>query len=431
MSQREQERPADEPSAPPVREDDPAKDPSERIVARARSHTPPPPVDLAKNGRPRLPGRTDLIGRGLMWLAEWSLRLLLVAAAGYGLVYVVGTLWVVVLPVFLALLLTSVLAPVAAFLRRALPAGVAAFLVVLGALGLLFGVFALIVPSVADQVANVAEGVSGGLQSIQDWVAGPPLNLSDSQFSAAVDAAQQRLTGSASTIASGIFVGLGAASSALVTTVLVLVITFFMLKDGGRFVPWLDSVTGATAGRHLVLVLRRMYETLGSFIRTQLVVSLIDATLIGIGLIVLGVPLALPLIVLTFFGGFVPIVGAFFAGGIAVLVTLVSQGLTSALIVLGLIVVVQQLEGNVLAPLLQGRSLNLHPVVVILAVTAGSTLFGVVGAFLAVPTVAVTAQGLRYLDELAASTAAAAKRGGAVEGADARRTLLPRRRLGH
>jgi predicted PurR-regulated permease PerM len=127
-------------------------------------------------------------------------------------------------------------------------------------------------------------------------------------------------------------------------------------------------------------------------------------------LLILRVPLALPLTVLTFFGGLVPIVGALFAGAVAVLVALVANGPTTALIVLGLILLVQQLEGNVLSPMLQGRSLSLHPGLVILAVTAGSTLFGIVGAFLAVPTVAVVAQALRYLDELADATAAAAKK---------------------
>lgn len=410
------------------RDGDPEQDPSQRIVARGTTRTPPPPVDLSKQeGPPQPPGRTDLIGQGLIWLSQWSLRLLLVGAAAVLLVLAIAKLWVIVLPLFLALLLSTVLQPPVELLRRkGVPGALAAGLVVLSALLLLVGIIAAIAPSVAGQAGEIADRVSGGLQSIQDWVAGPPFNLSDAQFAAAVDAAQERLSGNASTIASGVFSGLGAASSALVTTVLVLVLTFFMLKDGAKFTPWLAAVVGRAAGRHLTLVLRRCYGTLGSFIRTQLLVSFIDALFIGIGLLILRVPLALPLTVLTFFGGLVPIVGALFAGGVAVLVTLVANGLTSALIVLGLIVLVQQLEGNVLSPILQSRSLSLHPAVVILAVTAGGTIFGIVGAFLAVPTVAVLAQALRYLDELADATAAAATESMAVE--RRRLSLTPRRR---
>jgi predicted PurR-regulated permease PerM len=392
------------------RSDDPAHNLDQRVAARATTRTPPPPVDLNKHDGSTPPTRTDLIGRGLVWLSQWSLRLILIGVAAWLFWRVLGELWVIVLPLFLALLLTSVLQPGVSLLRdRGMPSAAAAGLVVVTTVLALVGIVAAIAPSVTDQVTEVADRVTGGLQEIQDWVAGPPLNLSDGQFSNAINQAQERLSGSASTIAASGFTVLSAVSSALVTTVLILVLTFFMLKDGDKFTPWLDAVVGRSAGRHLTLVLRRSYGALGSFIRTQLLVSFIDAVFIGAGLLVLGVPLALPLTVLTFFGGLVPIVGALFAGAVAVLVALVTNGLTTALIVLGLIVLVQQLEGNVLSPMLQGRSLSLHPGVVILAVTAGSTLFGIVGAFLAVPTVAVVVQALRYLDELADATAAAAQ----------------------
>ena len=133
----------------------------------------------------------------------------------------------------------------------------------------------------------------------------------------------------------------------------------------------MERSIGERAGKPLTDVLLRIWKVLGSFIRTQALVSPVDATFIGAGLLILGVPLAFPLIVLTFFGGFIPIVGAFVAGAIAVLVALVTKGLTTALIVLIIIIVVQQLEGNVLQPVLQSRSMNLHAAVVLLAVSAG------------------------------------------------------------
>jgi len=145
----------------------------------------------------------------------------------------------------------------------------------------------------------------------------------------------------------------------------------------------------------------KIWATLSEFIRQQALVGFIDAFFIGVGLWILGVPLVIPLAVLTFFGGFVPIIGAFVAGAFAVLVALVSNGFTTALIVLAIVIAVQQIEGNVLQPIIQGRGFNLHAAVVILAVTAGSTLYGIIGAFLSVPVAALIAVIYRYIrDEL-------------------------------
>jgi len=159
-------------------------------------------------------------------------------------------------------------------------------------------------------------------------------------------------------------------------------------------------VSGERVGPHLQEVLGQSWSTLGGFIRTQAIVSFLDATLIGIGLLVEGVPLRSPLAILTFFGAFVPIMGAIVAGSLAVLVALVWVGPTGALIVLAIIVAVQQLEGNVPQPWLQSKGVQLHAVVVLLAIPLGSTLSGVIGAFLAVPAAAVAAVVLRYLHHL-------------------------------
>ncbi len=162
----------------------------------------------------------------------------------------------------------------------------------------------------------------------------------------------------------------------------------------------------------------RAWTTLGGFVRTQALVGLIDAVLIGTGLLLVGVPLALPLAVLTFIAAFAPIVGAVSVGALAVLVTLVANGWVSALIVLGIVLGVQQLEGNVLLPWLQGRSLRLHAGVVLLTIILGSTLFGVAGAFLGVPLVAVLAVVLRYLDELVRDRTAPPEPAPAPDGKD-------------
>lgn len=344
--------------------------------------------------------RTAAIGAGVATLAQWALRLILIAIGTYIVGFVLGRLWVIVLPVFLALILATVLWPPVAFLRRkGWPPALAALTVVLGALVVLVGVIAVITPPVATQIEDIAARASDGLTTVQEWLTGPPLNLSEEQISNARQAVTDRLQDSASAIASGVITGVTAVGTALVGLFIVLFLTFFFVKDGPKFLPWLRRSVGERAGRHLDEVSRRCWRSLGGFIRSQAAVGLIDAVLIGLGLLVLGVPLVLPLMVLTFLGGFVPIVGAFIAGALAVLVALVTEGFTTALIVLGIVLAVQQIEGNVLQPMLQGRSLRLHEGVILLAVAAGTSLYGVTGAFLAVPVVAVASEVFRYIGE--------------------------------
>jgi len=171
--------------------------------------------------------------------------------------------------------------------------------------------------------------------------------------------------------------------NAVVTLVLALVLAFFFLKDGPKFLPWLRKWTGESTGRHVSEVSDRVWTALGQYVWSQAAVALVDAVFIGLGVWILGVPFALPIAVLTFFGGFVPIIGAFVAGAIATLVALVSGGIWTAVGVLAIVLVVQQLEGNVLQPILVGRTMKIHAAVVIAAVALGGTLFGIIGAFLA------------------------------------------------
>lgn len=345
-------------------------------------------------------GRGTAIGEGVTWTARWSLRLILVAAGATLLWWLVGALWSIVFPVFLAVILATVLWPPTAWLRaRGLPPALAATVVVLLGIVLLAGMIALISASVAGSVEQIAASATSGIQAIRDWLAGPPLNLAESQLDGYIEQATRTLQDSISTIASSLLTGAGTVANGVVTALLTVVLAFLFVKDGPRFLPWVRTVAGDGAGGHVAEVLRRIWKTVGDFIRTQAAVALVDAVLIGAGLAFLGVPLALPLAVLTFLAGFVPIVGAIVAGALGVLVALVSNGVGTAVIVLVLIVAVQQIEGNVLQPMLQSRSLRLHAAVVLLAVTGGSTLYGIAGAFLSVPVVAAAAVVVRYLGE--------------------------------
>ncbi len=349
---------------------------------------------------PARPDRTQLLGQGIARAATWSGRAVLLALGAVLFGLVVKYSWVVLLPVLLAIVLATVLAPPAAFLRRhGWPPALAAAVVIVVGLAALVGVLALVTPSVVDQAVEVGSNASGGLQKVETWLTGPPLNLDDSQISTAVDAITQRIQDNASTIASGVLSGVTAVTSVVVTLLLVVVLTFFFVKDGRKFLPWLDRSAGSRAGGHADELLTRCWKSVGGFIRVQAVVSLIDAVFIGLGVLIVGVPLALPIAVLTFLGGFIPIVGAVAVGTLAVLIALVTGGLVKALIVLAIILAVQQLEGNVLQPILQSKSLKLHPAIILLVVTGGGSVFGIIGAFLAVPVTAVVAETVRYVGE--------------------------------
>lgn len=324
------------------------------------------------------------------------------AALGFWMVFwLVGKLWVVVMPVLLGLLITTVLWPPARWLvSKGLNSALAATIVLLVGLGALGGAIAAISSSIASGVPEIAESAQNALRQLQEWASGPPLNLKGSDLDRLIAQGVEQVQASIGSIASSLLTGAGAVTSGVVTGLVALLLAFFFVKDGTRFTPWLRSVIGERAGGHVTTVLERIWATLGSFIRSQAVVSLIDAVFIGLGLVILGVPLAIPLAALTFLGGFIPIVGALIAGALAVLVALVSNGLTTAIIMLVIVVVVQQVEGNVLQPILQSRGLRLHAAVVLLVVTAGTTLYGIAGAFFSVPVAAAVAVVVRYLGEV-------------------------------
>ncbi len=352
------------------------------------------------------PNRAKVFLSGLRSTASVSFQIVVIALALWVLFEVLSKFWVVLLPILFAIIVCTVLWPPVRWMRsKGVPDAAAAAVMMVVGVGVVAGVITWIVPSVVRQAPELADKGTDGVLRLQKWVQGPPLNLRDEQISNIVDTITQKLQSSASTIASGVFSGVGAATSVLVTLFTAVVLVFFFLKDGTRFIPWLDRTLGKPSGTHVGEVLSRVWASLGGFIRTQAIVSFVDAALIGAGLLILNVPLASVLIVITFMGGFIPIIGAFVAGALAVLIALVSNGLTTALIVLAIILVVQQIEGNVLQPWLQSKSMDLHAVIVLLAVTLGGSLFGITGAFLAVPAAAAIAVVFRYLNEQIAERA--------------------------
>ncbi|MEJ5927746.1 AI-2E family transporter [Corynebacterium sp. H128] len=345
--------------------------------------------------------RAAILGQDGRWVAGWALRFVILAIAGFIAWKGLGKVWTGLLPILLAILVSTVLWPPVKWLRsKKWPPALAVTTVLLVSIGTIVGIFTAMAPSIGKQSKELVDKASEGLDKLETWLQGPPFNLNIDQITGFLNDIMAKAQEQASNIASGVAQGVSTASSVLVTLGVMLVLTFFFLKDGDRFLPWIRRTTGANAGWHLTEALTRTWNTLAGYIRAQAIVSLIDAIIIGTGLVILGVPLAFVLGVLTFFAGFIPIVGAVTAGALAVLVALVSNGTTTAIFVLILIIAVQQLEGNVLSPILQSKAMNLHPAIVLLSVTVGSSLFGIIGAFLAVPVAASIAVWLRYHGDL-------------------------------
>ncbi|MFS8198029.1 AI-2E family transporter [Streptomyces sp. CWNU-52B] len=332
--------------------------------------------------------------------ARISVELLLILVMTAVALWLLGRMWSVVWPLIVGLLLTTLTWPLARFLRRhgwrpALAAATVTVLFLAGA----SAVVALIAVPVASQSGELTDGVVAGIHKVREWAAGPPLNISEDQIAVALDDAVARVQKSADSVLSTVVTGVSTVVNGLVTAVLAVFLMFFFLKDGPRFLPWLARQLPGRLATDVPIVAERSWNTLGAFVRSQAAVGLIDAVLIGIGLWIVDVPLVLPLAVLTFVSAFVPIVGALFAGFVAVLIALVSNGLTDALVVLAIIIVVQQLEGNVFQPMIQSRGLGLHAAVILLAVTLGGSLAGIVGSLLAVPVAAIVAVFWNYLRE--------------------------------
>ncbi|MDP2709886.1 MAG: AI-2E family transporter [Solirubrobacteraceae bacterium] len=350
-------------------------------MSRPVSEQNPPPAVSPDGAQPR---------PLLAVAAERSLQLLLIAAAVTAIVFVLVQLRLVVLPVIAALFVATVLAPVALWLRRhRWPAALAAVTTMTLAVAFLGLIVAAIVPAVVSEVGNVGGSARQGLDEVLTWLTRGPLDLDQQDINRAIDRGLEQLRESSGLIAGGVISGALLIGELIAGLLLVIVLLFFFLKDGDRIWSWLVGLAPAPRRADLDEVGRRAWSTLSGYIRGISIIAMIDAILIGIALALIGVPLVVPLMVLTFFGAFIPLVGAFVAGGVAALVALVSVGPFAALLVVVVITVIQQLEGDLLYPVIVGQSIDLHPVAILLVLTGGVVVAGIIGALLAVPLAAV------------------------------------------
>jgi predicted PurR-regulated permease PerM len=333
--------------------------------------------------------RPDRVPTSLARAASLSWRFLVVVAALAVVVYVLVFLRVIIIPVIVALLLATLLTPpVDALRRRGWPNLAATWAVIASAVLVLAALVVLLVPLVTADLGDMRAQATAGVEEVQDYLARPPFNISDARLSEYLDQAQQQLRTNAGGITTRVVSGAVLVGEIFTGLLLTLVLLFFFVKDGGLITRWLLDLTGGQR-EHVSAMGRRAATAASGYVRGVAIVGLVDGFFIGLGLVVLRVPFALPLAFLTFVGAFLPLVGAVVAGALAALVALVAQGPATALIVVAITVAVQQLEGHVLAPVVLGRAVKLHPVVILLALGSGAILGGIAGAFLAVPCAAV------------------------------------------
>jgi putative heme transporter len=354
--------------------------------------SPPPPSDVPAGDDQHVP-------YPLRIAAAWSWRVLVVAAAAVAVLWAVGRLHQVVVPVAISLLLAALLSPMVGFLRKRvrMNRSLATAIVMIGGLALVVGTLTVVISQFVDSWPKLSTNAQAGLHQVSGWLKRGPLHLSDQQLNSVFDAANQWIKDHRSTLTTGALSTAGTALDVLAALFLVLFTTFFFLRDGRRIWRFLVRLLPAAGREPLGSAGEQSWQTLVAYVRATVLVAFIDAVGIGIGLVVLRVDLAFPLAALVFLGAFIPIVGATLSGTVAILVALVTRGPLIALLVLLVVVGVQQLEGHVLQPAIMGKAVAIHPLAVIMAIATGVVLAGLVGALVAVPITAVFNTGIRHL----------------------------------
>jgi putative heme transporter len=328
---------------------------------------------------------SDSLGRA----AVRGIQVLVLLAVAAVVVFVLVRLRLVVVPVLVALMLAAAVWPAVGWLRRrGVPNLAAAWLAVLAGAAALASLAAAVVLGVRAEWQQLRDQAVEGVRELERLLGSGELPIDAERL----EEARRAVSGALSSGGVGSHAASGAVVVGEVVTgaVLVVVVLFFLLKDGPSIWAFLRRAAPAGQCERADRLGSAAVDVLGGYVRGTTVIALVDAVVIGIALLLLDVPLALPLSVLVFLGAYIPLIGAVVTGALASLVALVSQGPVAGVVVLGVVVAVNQLEGDILAPLVLGRAMSLHPLAVLLALTSGAILAGVIGALLAVPLVAVT-----------------------------------------
>lgn len=330
--------------------------------------------------------------------AAWAWRLLVILVAVLALLWVVQKLEIIVVPVLVALLLSALLVPVVDWLdKRGLPRGGAVALVLLGGFAILGGILAFVILQFIDGLPGLTEQVTQSIESTRRWLINGPAHLRNEQINSAGNAAIEALHNNQAKLTSGALSTAATVTELVTAAVLVLFTLIFFLYGGRNIWQYVVQIIPSDVRGRVHEAGNAGYGSLIGYVRATFLVALTDAAGVGTGLAIMGVPLALPLSSVVFLGAFVPLVGALISGLVAVVVALLAKGIVYALITLGLLIAVNQIEAHLLQPLVMGRAVSIHPLGVVLAISTGGVLAGIVGALLAVPTVAFLNNAIQVL----------------------------------
>jgi putative heme transporter len=340
--------------------------------------------------------------------AAWSWRLLVILAALVALLWVIARLEIIVVPLLLALMLSALLVPAVDWLdRRGAPRGGAVALVILAGFAVLGGILTFVISQFVVGLPDLVNQVTRSIDSAKKWLIEGPLHLSRQQIDNAGNAAIQALQNNQAKLTSGALSTAATVTEILTAALLMFFTLIFFLYGGRNIWAYVTKIFPADVRDRVRAAGNAGYGSLIGYVRATFLVALVDAAGVGTGLAIMSVPLALPLASLVFLGAAIPLVGAVISGFLAVVVALLAKGFVYALITLGVIIGVNQLEAHILQPLVMGRAVSIHPLAVVVAISTGGVLFGIVGALLAVPTVAFFNNAFQVL--LAKDPSAAAK----------------------
>ncbi|WP_164205667.1 AI-2E family transporter [[Micrococcus luteus] ATCC 49442] len=343
-------------------------------------------ADAPKKAPRKAPAELWADGLGRVGIRSAQILLLLTVAVVS--VYALMQIKLLVIPILIALILAAAIGPFVNMLRRrGLPGAAATGVAFVALLLLLGGVGTVIYFSVRSQWAELAQQASSGLDELEQFLLNGPVPIEKEQLDQAREGLIQFAT--SSQVRSGAITGLSVVTEFLAGSILMVVILFFFLKDGAKIWNFFLRPFSGEREAKLRRSGKRTLEVLGGYVRGTAIVALVDAVAIGAALLILQVPLAFPLAIIIFMTAFIPLVGATVAGILAALVALVANGPVVALIVVAVVIAVNQLEGDLLQPIVMGNALKLHALVILMALTAGTILAGIVGAVLAVPLAAV------------------------------------------
>ncbi|MFE7133829.1 AI-2E family transporter [Streptomyces sp. NPDC057638] len=347
-------------------------------------------------------------------LVAWCVVLLLVSGVGAVVLWLIGTLRTAVTPVLLALLGTALLGPL---YRRLIKMGVhrslAAGLTCVAVVAVVGGATYIIVAALLDTGDQILASLRDAAQGVTQHFGAAGTSLTDLAASA-----KELLSKFGGTAASGVITGLSVVGQMIATAVLALLLIFFFLRDSDKASDLAHSIAPGTHAELVESMGRRAFEAVEGFMRGTTFIAAIDAVLITAGLLILRVPGAVGLGALVFVGAYIPYLGAFLSGAVAVLVALADRGWVVALWVLGVVIGVQVLEGHLLQPMIQSRTVQMHPAVIMLAITAGAGVAGILGMLLAVPVVAAAFGVISELRQRYGAAPPEGERGGGAVGSD-------------